>query len=262
MTSESVKFDRAADYYDRTRGFPPGEELPIAHLIAQAGRFSEASRVLEIGVGTGRIAIPVSPYIGSYVGLDLSRPMMDKLRDKQSGQPIYLAEGDATRLPLPDSAFDGAVVCHVFHLIPNWQAALAELERTLRPDAPLVHIWSGDTETFQPLWDAWNAALPEKSNLDYGVSWRKQPNFLVDEGWQPQGEVLTHSYPMETTIDQFLSILKGRIWSACWRYTDDELAQGIAAMEAVIPSAYPERDKPVIRTTTVYVGAYARPHRS
>jgi ubiquinone/menaquinone biosynthesis C-methylase UbiE len=259
MSSDSVKFDRAADYYDATRGFPQGEEIPIARLIAQAGQFNKNSRVLEIGVGTGRIALPVVGYVGQYIGIDLSRPMMDKLRDKQDAERVSLIEGDATQLPFGDALFDGAVVSHVFHLIPNWQEALAELRRVLRPDARLIHIWSQDDDLFRPLWDAWNAAVPEKADQDYGVSRQARSTFLADAGWQSTGEPLTHSYPIQISMQQFLDLARGRKWSSCWRYTDDELTRAVAAMEAVMPAVFPNPEQSITRMTTVCVGAYSRP---
>jgi hypothetical protein len=48
MTDQSVVFDRAADYYDETRGFPPGEETGAAAQFAQAGNLTRQSRVLEV----------------------------------------------------------------------------------------------------------------------------------------------------------------------------------------------------------------------
>ena len=39
MPSDSIAFDRAADYYDSTRGFPPGEDRAVAAMIARAGLF-------------------------------------------------------------------------------------------------------------------------------------------------------------------------------------------------------------------------------
>jgi ubiquinone/menaquinone biosynthesis C-methylase UbiE len=261
MATDSIAFDRAADYYDQTRGFPPGEERAVASIIAQAGEFSKSSHILEIGVGTGRIALPLSDYVNRYVGLDLSRPMMNKLREKQNGEAIFLAEGDATRLPFQSKAFDGAVVVHVFHLIPNWRDALAELKRVLRPGAMLVHCWSKDShnDVFRPLWDAWNAALPEKAGLDSGAPWRTNPDFLEDEGWTPVRRAVTHEYATETSLKQFFDLLRGRVWSSCWRYTDDELARGTAAMESVVPTVFADPQAIITRSTTVYARGYLPP---
>jgi ubiquinone/menaquinone biosynthesis C-methylase UbiE len=262
MTEQSVAFDRAADYYDKTRGYPPGEEKGVAAIIAQAGNLNTNSRVLEIGIGTGRIALPVAPLVSSYFGLDLSRPMMDKLRTKQNGEAIFLVEGDATKLPYPDKTFDAAVVVHVFHLIPNWQDALAEVGRVLRPGATLVHSWSKDvgSEVFQPLWNAWDAAIGPKAETTFGAPWRANPNFLEDGGWRPTGDTVEHSYGTETSLKAFLDMLRGRVWSSCWKYTDEELARGIAAMEALIPSLFDDPSAPIKRVTTVYARGYRAPN--
>src|SRR5215468_9436497 len=159
MPQESIVFDQAADYYDQTRGYPPGEERAVADMIARAGQFKKSSHVLEIGVGTGRIALPVSAYVKAVYGIDLSRPMMNKLRAKQREEAIFLSESDATHLPFPDQAFDGAEAIHVVHRIPGWRQGFAELKRVLRPGALLVHSWSKDDDLFRPLWEAWNAVL-------------------------------------------------------------------------------------------------------
>ncbi|MEO8610722.1 MAG: class I SAM-dependent methyltransferase [Chloroflexota bacterium] len=257
----SVTFDRAADYYDQTRGYPPGEEKGVAAILAQAGNLKANSRVLEIGIGTGRIALPLAPHVSSYFGADLSRPMMDKLRAKQNGESIFLTEADVTKLPFPDAAFDAVVAVHVFHLIPNWPDALAEVGRVLRPDAKLIHCWSQDSQNdvFYPLWDAWNAAIGAKADQNFGAPWRTKPDFLGDEGWQPANDVLEHSYPTETSLKQFFDLLRKRVWSSCWRYDDDELARGIAAMEAVIPSVFTDPQAPISRSTIVYARGYLPP---
>ena len=88
---QSINFDRAAQYYDDTRGFPPGVDQDVAKTIARAGQLTTASRELEFGVRTGRIALPLANYVASVHGLDLARPMMLRLRAKQTDEAIYLA---------------------------------------------------------------------------------------------------------------------------------------------------------------------------
>jgi ubiquinone/menaquinone biosynthesis C-methylase UbiE len=259
MAECSVAFDRAADYYDATRGYPPGEEIAVARLLAQVGHLTPNNRVLEIGVGTGRIALPLSVHTGAYFGIDLSRPMMNCLRAKQQREAVYVAEADATRLPFADDTFDSAVAVHVFHLIPNWQDALAELRRVLRPGAALVHCWSKDDDLFRPLWDAWGTVNPAKADQSYGVNWRDRLNFLEEEGWQPIDEASNHIFTTQTTPQEFLDAIKGRIWSACWRYSDEELANGLTAMETLLPSIYPDLDTSILRIHTIYARAYQPP---
>ncbi len=259
MASESVAFDRAVEYYDATRGFPPGEEKRVAALIAEAGRFNQSSRLLEIGVGTGRIALPLASLVGSYYGADISRPMMERLRAKPGSSSIGLTEADATQLPFAPHSFDAAVAVHVFHLIPGWQTVLSELARVLRPGAPLVHCWTREEDEFRPLWDAWNTILPSKADTAYGVHWRKRPEFLQEEGWQPAGELMTYAYTHQTSPQLFLEQLRGRIWAACWRYTDDELERGLAVVETAVAAIYPNPEAPIDIHTTVCARAYLPP---
>ncbi|MBI5671412.1 MAG: methyltransferase domain-containing protein [Chloroflexi bacterium] len=256
MASESVKFDRAVDYYDQTRGFPPGEEAAIGALIARVGSLSTSSRVLEIGVGTGRIALPVAPHVSAYYGIDLSRGMMERLRTKRNGEPIYVVEGDATRLPFPDNAFDGAVAVHVFHLIAGWRDVLRELERVLNTGAPLVHAWTRSDNRYQSLWDAFKAVIPPERNEDVGVHWKNNSTFLEDEGWQPVGPEQTHNFVMEQSALDVLKGARARLWSSTWRLTDDELERGVAAMQAAIEREYPQPGQPLRLTTTFVARAY------
>ncbi|MPZ69228.1 MAG: methyltransferase domain-containing protein, partial [Actinobacteria bacterium] len=124
--SGSVSFDRAAGYYDGTRSLSPGAEGAITELLA--GQLAGLGSILEIGVGTGRISLPLHAAGIDMTGVDLSLPMMEVLRRKNGGRaPFPLGLADATRLPFADDSFGGAVVCHVFHLIPPWTEAADEL---------------------------------------------------------------------------------------------------------------------------------------
>ncbi|GIL12842.1 MAG: type 11 methyltransferase [Chloroflexota bacterium] len=257
--NESVRFDRAVDFYDQTRGFPPGEEQPIAALICRTGGFNEASRVLEIGVGTGRIGLPVARRVGAYFGVDLSASMMLRLKAKQQGETIYVGQADAAWLPFPARSFDGVVAVHVFHLIPAWRQVLDEVRRVLRPGAPLVHCWTRDDQTFRKLWEAWRAVVPPEQQADAGVQWKRNPDFLLDEGWQAAGDEQTHAYSVERAPSELLEALRCRVWSSTWRLTDDELERGAVAMQAAIAADYPNPDAPLPMRYTLMARAYLPP---
>jgi SAM-dependent methyltransferase len=259
MPSDSIAFDRAATYYDETRGFPPGEEKAIADLIRRVGGLTPGSRVIEIGVGTGRIALPLATYVGALIGVDLSRPMLMRLLAKQTDEPVYVVQADATQLPFVSHGFDAAVAVHVFHLIPNWQGVLSELARVLRPDGRVLHGWSDLDPVFKPLWDAWKAAIPGKQQEDVGVRWEKNPTGLAEQGWRPAGDEQTYSYLSTQTPAMFLERLRNRIWSQTWRLTDEELAKGVAAVQAVVEKDYPNPHEPVPVTANFHVRAYTAP---
>ena len=53
-----ASFDRAAEYYDTTRGYAPGSAEGIRDAIVTYTGAGRNARFLELGVGTGRIALP------------------------------------------------------------------------------------------------------------------------------------------------------------------------------------------------------------
>lgn len=128
----SIAFDRAAGYYDRTRALTPQTAAAVRDLLA--AELAGLGRVLEIGVGTGRIALPLAEAGVPLVGLDLSRPMLDRLVQNAGGRaPFPVVQADATALPFGDGSFGAAVAVHVLHLVPGWREAVRELVRAVRP---------------------------------------------------------------------------------------------------------------------------------
>lgn len=142
VTLGSRSFDRAASFYDRTRGLSAQATARVTELLT--GELVSRGRCLEIGVGTGRIAWPLHEAGVPMTGIDLSRPMMGILVEKAGGGvPFPLAQADATTLPFPDHRFGAAVASHVFHLIPEWRRALTEMTRVVRPGGVVLSSRGG-----------------------------------------------------------------------------------------------------------------------
>jgi SAM-dependent methyltransferase len=135
--SESIRFDAAADYYDKTRAV--SDETMERTITLLWSELRDRGRVLEVGVGTGLLALRLHEAGIPVSGLDLSAPMLAKLVEKAGGAPPFpLVRGDATAMPFADRAFGAVYLRWVLHLIPDWRAALAEMARVLRPGGVLV----------------------------------------------------------------------------------------------------------------------------
>ncbi|MEA2435366.1 MAG: hypothetical protein QOG54_2823 [Actinomycetota bacterium] len=107
-------------------------------------------RALDIGVGTGRFAVPLARAGVDLTGLDLSETMLKQLIVNAGGESLVrLVRGDATALPFPDDTFDASLTVWVFHLIPNWRAAVDELVRVVVPDGRLVVEIGGWDSSFE-----------------------------------------------------------------------------------------------------------------
>jgi len=107
----AARYDQIAEVYDETR-----EPLTLAALDKFASILSRDGnrRILEAGVGTGRIALPLQRRGFEMTGVDLSRQMLAKARGKGV---IGLILADADHLPFREKKFDAALLAHVLHLL-------------------------------------------------------------------------------------------------------------------------------------------------
>jgi ubiquinone/menaquinone biosynthesis C-methylase UbiE len=100
-------------------------------------------KVLEVGPGTGYYSLDVASRLdgGRLVLLDVQQEMLDhvmrRARERELGN-LEPTTGDARSLPFDDASFDAAFLVTVLGEIPDQQAALRELARTLRPGGRLV----------------------------------------------------------------------------------------------------------------------------
>ena len=129
---DSVAFDRAAEVYDATRAI--SEEAMARTIELLTGEVAGRGRVLEVGVGTGLLALRLHEAGLNLAGLDISAPMVSQLVQKAGGTvPFPLVIGDATGMPFADASFGGAYLRWVLHLVPDWRGLIAEVARVVRP---------------------------------------------------------------------------------------------------------------------------------
>lgn len=151
-----ISFDRAAGYYDATRGLPAAVREMLGDVLASALVGHEPC--LEVGVGTGRIALPVHERGCALVGVDLSTPMLRRLVANAGGhRPFPLVVGDAASLPVASASFGSVTASHVLHLVSDWERTVDEMVRVLRPRGLLLVDFAGDAPT--PWWDQTEAIL-------------------------------------------------------------------------------------------------------
>jgi demethylmenaquinone methyltransferase/2-methoxy-6-polyprenyl-1,4-benzoquinol methylase len=89
-------------------------------------------------------------FRGRVIATDFALPMLRLGAGKPPPQTVRLAVADTLELPLPDEAFDGAMVGFGVRNLAGLDEGLAELRRVLRPDARLV-VLDFTTPTFAPL---------------------------------------------------------------------------------------------------------------
>jgi ubiquinone/menaquinone biosynthesis C-methylase UbiE len=222
--TESVSFDRAAGYYDETRSLPDSlmEQL-VSRLVVELPR---EGLCLEIGVGTGRIALPLEARGVNVTGVDISLEMLRKLRAKSAAAPVAIA--DATRLPFRDGTFASAIASHVLHLIPAWRNAVDELLRVVRPGGVVLASRAADSSA------EWQGAVRRRFFDEAGnPPWPPGIDTIaqLDEEMRRRGlsvrsieDVRSES---TSSIAKLVVALEKGIWSACWSI--DEVTRKRAA---------------------------------
>lgn len=136
--SEIKSFDRVAEVYDETRGLPPEAERQIAAgLAAELRAVAPEPRLLEVGIGTGRIAVPLAVAGVRVAGIDISPKMLARLREKRTDIDVMLAE--AARPPLRAASFDAALFVHILHLVPDAEATIRATLPLLRPGGAIIY---------------------------------------------------------------------------------------------------------------------------
>jgi ubiquinone/menaquinone biosynthesis C-methylase UbiE len=98
--------------------------------------------VLEIGCGSGAMGVEVlrrHPAV-RLTATDYDESMVDAARERLApfGDRAEVRRADATDLPFPDAAFDTALSFIMLHHVINWEQALGELVRVLRPGGRLI----------------------------------------------------------------------------------------------------------------------------
>src|SRR6185436_15895777 len=115
MDDDGYFGERVAARYDESAAdsFAPAVVVPTVDLLAELAR---GGRALELGIGTGRIALPLAARGVEVRGIDLSQAMVAKLREKPGGDRVPVEIGDfaSTRV---DGTFTLAYL--VFNTINN-----------------------------------------------------------------------------------------------------------------------------------------------
>jgi SAM-dependent methyltransferase len=115
--------ERVAASYDESSAdmFEPAVVEPAVDVLAE---LAGSGRALELGIGTGRIALPLARHGISVHGIEMSRAMVSRLRAKPGGDAIDVTIGDFATTSV-DGSFSVAYL--VFNTIMNLTTQAAQV---------------------------------------------------------------------------------------------------------------------------------------
>jgi SAM-dependent methyltransferase len=210
------RFDRTAEVYDETREPLTDEALDrVALLLSKDG----CRQILEVGVGTGRIAMPLLRRNFELVGIDFSRGMLAKAKGKGVE---HLVMGEANHLPFEDKTFDAVVMAHVLHLLESPAETFGKLTRVARNEiviflrkrddsspAPGSEEILGVRQTFRRVAEEMGYPLPARTG-EWRERFRSEQEFLST--FPPDELVTIQDVPIVTTVGERLSFFEKRAY--------------------------------------------------
>lgn len=256
---ESIAFDRAAEFYDRSRSI--SEESMARNVALVTRELAGRGRVLEVGVGTGLIALPLLEAGLDLVGLDISPPMLAKLVEKAGGSPPFpLVLADATRMPFPDGRFGAAYLRWVLHLVASWRDLLAEMVRVVRPGSVLLvnlGAYGGERAEIQERFGALTGVSVEPVGLRWG-DFDELDRAMTALGTVPR-DLPALSDTDDEPLSGFLDGIEENRYSWVWRVDDATRLRALAELREWAKDRYGSLDEPRPREHATRWRAYDLP---
>lgn len=215
--TQRLSFDRIATRYDETRGLRPKTMARVlAVLVDELG----GQRVLEVGVGTGRYAVPLQKSGIRVIGVDISRRMVEFGLAKGMRDVVF---ADGSRLPFLDRSFDIGTTNHVLHLNASWREVLEEIARVTR-DQYFTVIERSDRPSINSEYNA----LVREAGYEWthpGLHERDLPELLKPDLIIPVG-------PFRETIpaESLLRELEERAYSNQWAVPESTHRQAMSRL--------------------------------
>lgn len=139
--AEADSFDEEADHGLRDAGVRKAWAARMRRWLPDG-----AATVLDVGCGTGSLALLAAEQGHRVTAVDLSPRMAGQARVKLAAVDAEVLVGDGARPPVGDRTFDVVLARHVVWLLPDHEAAIKHWCSLLNPGGRLVlveGVWGG-----------------------------------------------------------------------------------------------------------------------
>ena len=104
------------------------------HDMVDIAEVKPEQKLLDVGGGTGRVAVLFEEFAGQILVVDSARRMLHQAQDKG----LRTVNGNSERLPLETASFDRVIMVDALHHVRNQAETLKETWRVLAPGGRLV----------------------------------------------------------------------------------------------------------------------------
>ena len=208
--------------YDNSPGHCPRSKEEKNEWISTLKRnvdLENNSKILDVGTGTGFLALSLAGLGYDVVGIDLSEKMLSKAIKKAESDVINVEFriGDAEKTQFNDKSFDAVISRHLLWTLPNPRKAIEEWNRILKPKGKVLIIDG------------------EWSSKDGSISFKKfigQLLMLIQEGrnpwkWKKHQQKIKNKLPFNggAPSGEIESLLNKNGFSNIWKDNLSELVE-------------------------------------
>lgn len=190
MANDHRFWDRMAKRYART---PVSDEAAYQEKLQKTRAvLTPESKVLEFGCGTGSTAIILAPEVRDYLATDISSKMLAIARGKAEGiENLRFERKRLVEMNRLEGGFDAVLGHSVLHLLPDKEAAIAQVFDLLKPGGAFISSTTCMAKggVLKPLLSAGNKVglLPMVKffSVDALVEAVSAAGFTIEDRWQP-----------------------------------------------------------------------------
>lgn len=249
-----TEFDQLAEHYDETRGGERRGDEYAAEIEAHLPLGEDP--VLEIGVGTGVVALGLRRRGRKVIGLDLSGPMLAKARARLGPSVIQC---DALEMALATASVAHAVSVWVVHSVADPIRLFVEAARVIRAGGRYL-VCSNQSPTPDDLIGQIIAEMGQRVDVRRGAS--RPRGVMAQQVLVWAGEAgftgVIHQFERrwESTPAEELAAIRHRSWPAMRELDDASIEEvtrpAIEALEALPATTHHRR-------ATAYMAVLVRP---
>lgn len=223
-----VDYTNISKTYDNYRSYP---EILIKRII-RCGEINQGKRILDLGCGTGNVALQLLEVIDlNIIGADISIPMLEVARKKSLD--VIRADANNTGLPFLDNSFDTVMGVYIIHQIKSLTSLFSECFRILRKGT-LVLLTSSHAQ-IERQHPVIKQFFPSFISIDKNrfPDIHRVDNLLNAAGFRDikHEEVRGGSIPLD---DEYLRKVKGKHISTYQLLPQREFESGVEKLEAFI----------------------------
>jgi ubiquinone/menaquinone biosynthesis C-methylase UbiE len=174
---QKADYAKIASFYDKGTSLSQQNSDRWLELVSKYSKATAGAKVLDLGCGTGRFALPMAHELGfRMTGADAFEEMLAKAREKDTTGLVVWDRQEAERLTYADDSFDVVFMSHLVHHLDSPLTAICECKRVLKTPGTLL-VRYGAIEQIRG--DVVHTLFPEALAIDEA----RTPTVKVVETW-------------------------------------------------------------------------------